>query len=58
MNALSLYLQNLFVPLVKAIGADVKSLRMNSATMSVNAATRLIQTQRIVATMAAKGTTP
>ena len=39
--------------LVAAFGADVKSLRTNSAVMAVNAATRLIQTQRIIASQVA-----
>ena len=42
--------------LIYAIGADIKSLRTGSSMRAINGATRLIQTQRIVANMAAKGT--
>lgn len=42
--------------LISAIGADIKSLRTGSSMRAINGATRLIQTQRIVANMAAKGT--
>lgn len=58
MNALSLYLQTLFVPLAKAIGADIKSLYNKSSLLSVNSATRLIQTQRIIADQVLRGNLP
>ena len=44
------------VLLINAIGADIKALRTNSATMAINAATRLIQTQRIIASQVANQT--
>ena len=44
--------------LIAAIGADIKSLRNKSAVLAVNGATRLIQTQRIIAEQTLKGQVP
>ena len=55
MNGLSLYLQELLLPVISLIGRDVRNLRNKSAALAVNGATRLIKTQRIVAEQVAKG---
>jgi len=54
MSGLSLYLQELFLPVIRLIGRDVHNLQNKSAALAVNGATRLIQTQRIIAEQVAK----
>lgn len=41
--------------LISEIGADIKGLRTNASVLSVNAATRLIHTQRVMAELVSKG---